>query len=153
MKHRTLLLLLLATILPSMGAELNPDVQKRAKQRIESLLGNRRGASSAPENVANPFVLPQTAPTNPVEQSPTGDLPLKGDILTRLGASLKVSGYIQTKGVPYLTINRQTYRENDLIPVREGGGSVTFLLLKKITEADFILELDGVELLQKHTVK
>ena len=153
MRHLTLILLAVAIGLPSVRAELSPDVVRRAKLRIESLLGNRRGASPTPVNPANPFILPQNAPA-PQEGPPTTEAPLtKVDALTRLAASLNVSGYMQIKGVPHLIINRQSYRQNDLIPVREGSGSVSFLLLKAITEGDFTLELDGVELQQKHTVK
>jgi hypothetical protein len=86
--------------------------------------------------------------------APPSDVPLtKADNLSRLAASLNVSGYMQIQGVPHLIINRQTYRANDLIPVREAGGGVSFPLLKTITASDFVLELDGVELLLKHTVK
>lgn len=154
MRHLALTFLLLATMLPAVRAELAPDVLKRAKSRVESLLGNRRGASPATINPANPFVLPQSALTTQETPAPIGNVPLtKSDNLTRLAASLNVSGYIQIQGVPHLIINRQTYRENDLIPVREASGSVSFILLKKISESDFVLELDGVELQQKHTTK
>lgn len=148
-------LLLLALVIPASGAELSPDVLKRAKSRIEALLGNRRGASPTPVDPANPFVLPQTATVAvQVENTPVADAPVtKVEALTRLAASLNVSGYIQIQGQPHLIINRQTYRENDLIPVRDAAGSISFLLLKKITETEFILELDGVEHQQKHTVK
>lgn len=155
MRHLTLAVLILATLLPAVRAELSPDVLKRAKSRVESLLGNRRGAAPAPVNPANPFTLPQSAVTTNEAPAPVpNDVPLtKADNLSRLAASLIVSGYIQIQGVPHLIINRQTYRENDLIPVREAGGGVSFILLKTITEADFVLEMDGVELLLKHTIK
>ena len=154
MRHLTLFLIALVILLPATKAELAPDALRRAKQRIESLLGNRRGASPTPVNPANPFLLPQTTPTTQEAPVPSGEIPLtKADTLTRLAANLNVSGYIQIKGVPHLIINRQSYRQNDLIPVREPGGSVSFLLLKTITESDFTLELDGAELQQKHTVK
>ncbi len=154
MRIFALLLLLLALVRPSLRAELAPDVLPRAKARIETLLGNRHGASRTPAEPANPFVLPQATPVAQESPTPVGDIPAnKTDALARLAATLKVSGFIQIKGAPHLIINRQPYRENDLIPVREASGSVAFLLLKKITEADFTLELDGVELLQKHTVK
>jgi len=154
MRPLALILLVLATLLPAHGAELVPNVLKRAKTRIESLLGNRRGASPTPVNPANPFELPVATPAPHEGPAPTGDVSLtKSDTLTRLAATLSVSGYLQIQGVPHLIINRQAYRENDLIPVREAGGSVSFLHLKKITEHDFTLELDDIELLQKHTVK
>ena len=154
MRHLACTLLILVAMLPTARAELAPDVLKRARSRVESLLGNRRGASPAPINLANPFVQPQSPPTTQETPAPIGDVPLtKSGNLTRLAASLNVSGYIQIQGIPHLIINRQTYRENDLIPVREAGGSVSFLLLKTITAGDFVLELDGVELQQKHTVK
>ena len=155
MKHPTLLFLVLATLLSSTrAAELTPEILGRAKARIETLLGNRRGASPTPVNPANPFVLPESA-TAPVEGPPplTEAPATKSVALARLAATLNVSGYIVIKDVPHLIINRQTYRQNDLIPVRESGGSVSFLLLKTITETEFTLELDGTELPQKHTVK
>jgi len=154
MRSFVLIFLVLATFATTTRAELSPDVLRRAKARIESLLGNRRGASPTPVNPANPFQLPEVAPVAPEGPTPTTEAPPnKSDLLTRLAATLNVSGYIQIQGVPHLIINRQPYRENDLIPVREAGGSVSFLHLKKITESDFTLELDEVELVQKHTVK
>lgn len=156
MRFFALIFLLLATLLPAVRAELAPEVLKRAKARVESLLGNRRGASPAPVNPANPFVLPQTISATSEGQgpAPANDVPLsKTDTLARLAAALNVSGYVQIQGVPHLVINRLSYRENDLIPVRDATGSVIFLHLKKITESDFTLELDEVELLLKHTVK
>lgn len=154
MKRFTLIALLVALLLPAARAELSPDFLRRARTRVDSLLGNRRGASPAPVNPPNPFILPQTAPTTQEAPAPVGDIPLtKSDNLARLAASLNVSGYIEIQGVPHLIINRLTYRANDLIPVREASGSVSFLLLKSINEGNFVLELDGVELSQKHTVK
>ena len=154
MRKFALTLLILAILLPATKAELTPAILKRAKARVESLLGSRRGASPAPVNPANPFVLPQNASASSETPAPAGNVPLtKTDALTRLAAALNVSGYMQIQGVPHLIINRQPYQENDLIPVREASGSVSFLRLKKITESDFILELDDVELQQKHTVK
>jgi len=154
MRQLALTLLLLAVLLPPVRADLAPNVLKRAKARIESLLGNRRGASLPPVNPANPFDLPQAAPAIHEMVTPSGDVVSgKTGTLARLAATLNVSGYVQIQGVPHLIINRQPYRENDLIPVREAGGSVSFLLLKKITEHDFTLELDGLELQLKHTVK
>lgn len=155
MRTFALIILLAATLAPMAGAELSPDVLKRAKARIDALLGNRRGAAPTPVNPANPFLLPETAPVarDPGTIVTVEAPPAKSDILTRLAAMLNVSGYIQIQGVPHLIINRLPYRENDLIPVRDAGGSVTFLHLKKITSGDFTLELDDVELLQKHTVK
>jgi hypothetical protein len=154
MRTLALILLLLATLPPPARAELAPNVLRRAKARIEALLGNRRGASPTPVDPANPFNLPQSGTITREETVPAGNTaPTKSDTLTRLAASLNVSGYVQIQGVPHLIINRQAYRENDLIPVRETSGSVTFLHLKKITDHDFTLELDDAELLQKHTVK
>lgn len=155
MRNFALILLLAATLAPMARAEISPEVLKRAKARIETLLGNRRGAAPTPVNPANPFVLPESAPvareagTILTVEAP----PAKSDILTRLAAQLNVTGYIQIQGVPHLIINRLPYRENDLIPVRDASGSVTFVHLKKITDGDYTLELDDVELLQKHTVK
>lgn len=154
MRRLALIFLLAATALPVVGAELTPEDLRRARARVESLLGNRRGASPAPVNPANPFVLPQAAPTVQTVPVPAGDVPLtRSDNLARLAASLNVSGYLLIQGVPHLAINRLTYRENDLIPVREANGSVSFLLLKSIAGGNFVLELDGAELEQKHTVK
>ena len=155
MKRLALILLIVAALPPAArAAELSPEVLKRAKARIESLLGNRRGGAPTPVDPANPFVLPQTTTPVPEAAVLSPDAPIsKSDSLSRLAATLNVSGYIQIQGVPHLIINRQAYRENDLIPVREAGGSVSFLHLKKITEHDFTLELDDIELLQKHTVK
>ena len=150
MRLLTLLFLVLATSFTHVRAELAPEAVKRAKMRIESLLGNRRGAAPTPVNPANPFVLPQSAPAPQEGQPPINEAPVtKTDVLTRLAKALNVSGYMGIKGVPHLIINRQPYRQNDLIPVRDGSGSVSFLLLKSITESDFTLELDGVELQQK----
>jgi len=152
MKKLALIVLIIAFVLPVSGAELTPAVLKRAKSRIESLLCSRRGASATPVDPANPFVLPQN--TSSETPAPTSNVPpAKSDALTRLAASLKVSGYVQIQDVPHLIIDGRNYQENDLIPVREASGSVIFLHLKKITETDFILELDDHELQQKHTVK
>ncbi len=154
MKNFATILLLMAMLLPATGAELTPAVLKRAKSRIESLLGNRHGAATAPVDPANPFILPQNGPVASAVPTPTNTVPqTKSDALTRLAASLNVSGYVQIQGVPHLIINGRAYQENDLIPVREASGSVAFVRLKQITESDFILELDDVELQQKHTVK
>jgi hypothetical protein len=154
MRHLALTLLIFSALCSSGRAELDPAVLKRAKSRVESLLGNRRGASPAPVNPANPFILPQSTTTAPEMPVAPTDIPLtKSDALTRLAASLNVSGYIEIQGVPHLTVNRQTYRQNDLIPVRDANGSVAFLLLKTITAENFVLEWEGIELLQKHTVK
>jgi hypothetical protein len=153
MKPLVLILLFFVTLPPPARAELAPETLKRAKSRIESLLGNRRSASPPPANPANPFVLPQSTPVVTEGPAPASDGLNRSDTLTRLAATLSVTGYIQIKGVPHLVVNGHNYKENELIPVREAGGSVSFLHLKNITDHDFTLELDGVELLQKHTVK
>lgn len=133
--------------------ELSPEVLRGAKARIDSLLSARRDTTQAAADPANPFVLPASPVTagEPVAPTPTNDVPLtKADTLTRLASLLKVTGYVQIQGVPHLVINRQAYRENDPVPVREPGGGVTFIRIKKITETDLTVELDDVELLIKH---
>jgi hypothetical protein len=150
-------LLALALLLPAASAapgELAPDTLRRAKLRIETLLGNRRGAPPVTTSPANPFTLPQAAaPTEPAPVVPNDAPVTKADVLTRLASSLTVSGYVQIQGVPHLIINRQAYHEDDLVPIRDSNGSVTFVRLKKISAGDFTLELDDIEITQKHTVK
>src|ERR1035437_9390768 len=105
MRLLALILLVLATLLPATRAELAPNVLKRAKSRIEALLGNRRNASPTPVNPANPFELPQAAPAVHEGPAPTGDVSLtKTDTLTRLAATLNVSGYMEIQSVPHLII-------------------------------------------------
>ncbi len=141
MKRLPLLLLALCAALPAGRAELTPQVLKRARSRIEQLLGPRRNPPAPPADPANPFLAP-----GPAQAVATAETPVVSDTDTvkRLAGLLKINGFVQIQGIPHLIIDRLPYKENDLVAVKERSGTF-YLRLKKITARTYILELNGKE--------
>jgi len=152
MKHPTRLLPLLAATAslwaaPPTGGQPSADWIKRTKDRIEQLLGPQRNrAPLAPAEAANPFRMPgKTAPDTP--QTGGEAVPPKytdSDILARLVATLKISGLINVGGTPQVIINQLSYKEGDLVAVREGE-QVTYLRLTHIAPGGATLELNDAQ--------
>lgn len=124
------------------SAQPSADWIKRTKDRIDILLGPKHDTSAQPANTPNPFRLPgQSDSIHLNEPSPQAT---DAETLARLVATLKINGLVQIAGVPQVIINQLSYKEGDLVAVREGD-KATYLRVIRVTPTGLTLELNKVE--------
>ncbi len=117
----------------------------RTQARIDTLLKPRLNPTPLPDEMPNPFTLPGAAPapgpTQPVAPAAADDT----EILARLVAQLKVAGFVQVGDVPRIIINQLSYKEGDILAIREPADGVRYLRVKRIDPPYVTLELNGAE--------
>jgi len=130
------------------GAKPSPEAATgfaRTQARIDTLLKQRLNPTPLPDEMANPFTLPGTAPApgpaRPVAPAATDD----AEILARLVTQLKIAGFVQIGDVPRIIINQLSYKEGDTLAIRGPADGVRYLRVKHIDPPYFTLELNGVE--------
>jgi len=154
-----LLGLLLILTAASWGAEpastpstTNPRF-KQTHAHIEALFQNRRTSAKAPDPRQNPFrtageLLPSVvqAPVSPGENAPPAPAPSSDeDLLRQAVATLKVGGIVLIDGRAQLTINKDTYKEGDILTARVQAVPV-YLRIRQITSNSIVFVLNNAEL-------
>ncbi|HET7535097.1 MAG TPA: hypothetical protein VFJ90_01485 [Candidatus Didemnitutus sp.] len=150
MNTRVLLSLgVLALALPARsGAQPSPlEKTRQARSQIDILLGPRRNAPPPPVDPPNPFTLPGAAPTTP-DPGATVSTPAETTTDTQeiLARAMKFSGTVMIGGRQQLIVNQLSYKEGDMIAVRDND-QVLRVRLVRIAPPSAVFELNGTEVI------
>jgi hypothetical protein len=144
--RRLILLSTLALVPPATYAQPSPlERTHQARINVDALLGPRRNPPPAPADPANPFTTPGTVTVEPTPGNPTpvSTISSEQEILTR---TLKLGGTAMLGGRLQLLVNQLSYKEGDLIAVRDGD-QVLRVRLVRIAPPSAVFELNGNEVI------